>query len=188
MILWPGSPRAVVPETAAEIAAAVKRRVEVAGVFVNPALDELTEIAEFAGLTMIQLHGQEGPVFCGEVARRTGCRVIKAARVRGRADIQALAPFHTDFHLLDSHVEGIPGGTGETFQWELAAGHRPGRARAGLILSGGLTPENVTEAVRVVGPYAVDVASGVEFAPGHKDPAKLTAFARAVADAVPAVL
>ena len=71
---------------------------------------------------MIQLHGQEGPVFCSEAARRTGCRVIKAARVRSRADIQALASFHTDFHLLDSSTPELPGGTGETFSWELARG------------------------------------------------------------------
>ena len=69
---------------------------------------------------MLQLHGDEGPAFCAEAARRTGCRVIKAARVRSGADIQALSAFHTDFHLLDSYRKGVPGGTGETFAWELA--------------------------------------------------------------------
>ncbi len=104
--------------------------------------------------------------------------MIKAARVRSGADIQALAPFHTDFHLLDSFVSGLPGGTGETFAWDLARAH--GRSTP-VILSGGLTPENVGEAIATVRPYAVDVASGVEFSPGRKDPAKLDAFARAVA-------
>ena len=75
--------------------------------------------------------------------------MIKAARVRSGADIQALAAFHTDFHLLDSYVAGLPGGTGETFAWELARAHR-GRCR--VILGGGLTPENVAEAIDVVGP------------------------------------
>jgi phosphoribosylanthranilate isomerase len=162
---------------AAEIAAAHKRQVEIAGVFVNPTLDELGRTADAVGLTMLQLHGDEGPVFCGEAARRTGCKVIKAARVHSGADIQALGSFHTDYHLLDSHVSGIPGGTGETFAWELARAH--GR-RVPLILSGGLNPANVADAIAAVHPFAVDVASGVEAAPGRKDAAKLEAFAAAV--------
>ena len=96
--------------------------------FVNATLDEVARTAEEVGLTMLQMHGDEGPSFCAEAGRRTGCKVIKAARVRGRADIQALAPFHTDFHLLDSYSRGVPGGTGETFAWEIARGHR-GRSR-----------------------------------------------------------
>ncbi len=177
LILWPHSPRHVPLEAAAEIGAALRRRVEVAGVFVNPTLEELSAAAEAIGLTIVQLHGDEGPAFCSEVARRTGCKVIKAARIRSGADIQALSAFHTDFHLLDSYVPGVPGGTGETFAWELAASHR---SRVPVILSGGLTPENVGEAIATVGPYAVDVASGTEAAPGIKDPAKLEAFAAAV--------
>ena len=98
--------------------------------FVNPVLEELVGIAEAVGLTIIQLHGQEGPAFCSEAARRTGCRIIKAARVHSGADIQALASFHTDFHLLDSFVPGVPGGTGETFSWDLARGRR---AAAGAV-------------------------------------------------------
>ena len=179
MILWPGSPRHVPTDTAAEIAATVRRRVEIAGVFVNPTLEELTEAAEAIGLTLLQLHGQEGPVFCAEAARRTGCKVIKAARVHSRAEIQALAAFHTDYHLLDSYVRGVPGGTGEAFEWELAAGHR---SSVPVILSGGLTPENVASATRIVRPFAVDVASGVEISPGVKDRDRMTAFARAVGE------
>jgi phosphoribosylanthranilate isomerase len=127
---------------------------------------------------MLQLHGEEGPAFCSEAARRTGCKVIKAARVRSRADIQSLAPFHTDYHLLDSYIAGVPGGTGETFSWEIARGHR---GTVPMILSGGLNPDNVAEAIGVVRPFAVDVASGVELKPGRKDPDKLRAFAAAVA-------
>ena len=130
--------------TPSEIAAALKRRAEIAGVFVNATLDEVARTADAVGLTMLQLHGDEGPAFCAEAARRTGCKVIKAARVRGRADIQALAPFHTDFHLLDSYAAGVPGGTGETFAWEIARGHR---GTVPVILSGGLTPDNVAEAI-----------------------------------------
>jgi phosphoribosylanthranilate isomerase len=177
LIFWPRSPRACDPAVAAEIATVFKRRVEVAGVFINPTLDELAWTADTVGLTMLQLHGEEGPSFCAEAARRTGCRVIKAMRVRSRADIQALSQFHTDFHLLDSYAPGLPGGTGETFSWELAQAHR-GQTR--MILSGGLNPENVADAITVVHPYAVDVASGVERSPGRKDPHKLEAFAAAV--------
>jgi phosphoribosylanthranilate isomerase len=174
---WAGSARACDPAVAAEIATAVKRRLEVVGVFVNAALDELAWTADATGLTMIQLHGDEGPAFCGEAARRTGCRVIKAMRVRSGADIQALSSFHTDFHLLDSYQPGLRGGTGETFSWELARAHK---GSAPMILSGGLTPENVAGAIAAVRPYAVDVASGVELSPGRKDPEKLAAFADAV--------
>ena len=180
LIFWEGSPRRCDPATAAEIATALKRRVEVVGVFVNPTLDELARTADAVGLSAVQLHGDEGPAFCAEAARRTGCRVIKAARVRSRADIQGLIPFHTDYHLLDSHVAGLRGGSGETFEWELARAHR---GPVPMILSGGLRPDNVAEAIAVVRPFAVDVASGVESAPGRKDPAKLRAFAEAVRSA-----
>ena len=177
IVFWRASPRWCEPDVAAEIAAVHKRQVEIVGVFVNPTLDELTLTADAVGLTLLQLHGDEGPVFCGEAARRTGCKVIKAVRVHSGADIQALGSFHTDYHLLDSHVSGMPGGTGETFAWELARAH--GR-RVPLILSGGLNQDNVVEAIVAVHPFAVDVASGVEAAPGLKDAAKLQAFAAAV--------
>jgi phosphoribosylanthranilate isomerase len=155
-----------------------RRQVEIVGVFVSPTLEHVARTADAVGLTMVQLHGDEGPAFCAEVARRTGCKVIKAARVRSRADIQALAPFHTDYHLLDSHVLGTPGGTGETFAWDLARAHD---RRLPLILSGGLNSENVADAIEAVRPFAVDVASGVEASPGRKDPHQLKAFAAAVA-------
>jgi phosphoribosylanthranilate isomerase len=177
VILWPGSPRRCRADVAAEIAAAHRRQVQIAGVFVNPTLDEVTRAADDIGLTMLQFHGDEGPAFCGEAARRTGCRVIKAARVRSGADIQAVGIFHTDFHLLDSYRKGVPGGTGETFAWDLARAHP---SRVPLILSGGLTPANVADAIAAVRPYAVDVASGVEAAPGRKDHDKLHEFAQAV--------
>jgi phosphoribosylanthranilate isomerase len=182
---WPRSARRCDPGVAVEIGAALKRRLEVVGVFVNPTLAELTETAEVVGLTGLQLHGDEGPAFCTEAARRTGCKVIKAARVRSGADIQALVPFHTDYHLLDSYVPGSRGGSGETFEWELARAHR---GPVPMILSGGLRPENVGEAIAVVHPFAVDVASGVERSPRQKDRAKLEAFAAAVAAAAPPAL
>lgn len=177
---WPGSPRRCPRDLAAEVAAALRRRLEVVGVFVNAPLDEVARTAENIGLTMLQLHGDEGPSYCAEAARRTGCKVIKTARVRSGADIQALAAFRTDYHLLDSYVAGSPGGTGQTFSWEIASAHR---AQVPVILGGGLTPHNVVDAIAAVRPFAVDVASGVEpdgGPPTRKDPAKLEAFMEAV--------
>jgi phosphoribosylanthranilate isomerase len=183
LIFWPGSPRRCTLDTAVEIGAAMRRRAEVVGVFVNPTLDEIARVAEAASLTIVQLHGDEGPAFCEEVRRRTGCKVIKAARVSSGADIQALTPFHTDYHMLDSYRAGSPGGTGETFAWELIRAHR---GDVPLILSGGLTSANVAGAIAEVHPFAVDVASGVELEPGRKDPEKLEAFAAAVRDSAAA--
>jgi phosphoribosylanthranilate isomerase len=177
---WPNSPRRSTMDAAIEIGGALRRQVEVAGVFVNATLDEIAATADAASLAMVQLHGDEGPSFCDEVRRRTGCKVIKAVRVRSRADIQALTRFHTDYHLLDSHRPGMWGGTGETFAWELARSHR---GPVPMILSGGLTPANVADAIAAVHPFAVDVASGVEpdgGPPTRKDPEKLEAFAAAV--------
>ena len=180
-ILWPGSPRACDPAEAAGIAAAVRRRAHVCGVFVNATLDHVAGLVDGIGLTMVQLHGDEGPAFCAEVARRTGAKVIKAAPVRGLADIRALETFHTDYHLLDAHRSGMRGGTGETFDWELV---RTRRTKIPLVLSGGLGPENVAEAIAAVHPFAVDSASGTESAPGVKDPAKVAAFVDAVQSSV----
>jgi phosphoribosylanthranilate isomerase len=173
LIFHPPSPRACSDEDAEEIGAVLRRRTEVCGVFVNPTLDRVAEVADHAGLTLVQLHGDEGPAFCSEVARRTGCQVIKAAAVRSLADLQALETFHTDFHMLDAHHPNLRGGTGSTFDWELV---RQRRAPQPLIVSGGLTPDNVAAAVSATSPFAVDVASGVEAEPGRKDPAKVEAF------------
>jgi phosphoribosylanthranilate isomerase len=177
LIFWSGSQRRCSVDAAAEIAAALRRRVEIVGVFVNPTLDEVAGLADVVGLSMLQMHGEEGPVFCAEAARRTGCKVIKAARVRSGADIQALAPFHTDYHLLDSYSPHVRGGSGATFAWEIARVHR---GAVPVVLSGGLNADNVAEAIATVRPFAVDVASGVERAPGIKDAAKVSAFAEAV--------
>jgi phosphoribosylanthranilate isomerase len=183
-ILWPGSERRCDPAEVARIAGELRRQVEIAGVFVNQPLDEVIGLADGIGLSLVQLHGDEGPSYCAEVARRTGAKVIKAARVRSGSDVQAMEAFHTDFHLLDTHRAGHYGGTGETFDWELV---RLRRTSVPLILSGGLTPENVAAAIAATRPFAVDVASGTEAAPGVKDPAKLRAFVDAVRGAEVAV-
>jgi phosphoribosylanthranilate isomerase len=176
-ILWPGSKRAADPAVAAGIARALRRRVELVGVFVNPTLDEVVHAAEGIGLTHVQLHGDEGPAFCTAVAERTGARVIKAVRVASGADIRAMERFHTDFHMLDAAAGKAYGGTGRTWDWRLAAQRR---SHVPLILSGGLDADNVADAIAAVRPWGVDVASGVESAPGVKDPAKVEAFMAAV--------
>ena len=177
VILWEGSERRCEPAEAQRIARTLRRQAEVCGVFVNAPLDEVAGLADGIGLTMVQLHGDEGPAYCAEVARRTGAKVMKAVRVRTGADVEDLTRFHTDFHLLDTFHPERWGGTGETFDWTLASRRR---TAVPLVLSGGLSPENVVEAIGVVRPFAVDVASGTEASPGVKDPERLRAFAAAV--------
>jgi phosphoribosylanthranilate isomerase len=177
MIFWPGSPRACPIEQAEAIGAQLHRRVELTGVFVNAPLEDVAATADVCRFSMLQLHGDEGPAYCREAARRTGCKVIKAARVRDAAQVNALRKYRTDFHLLDAHSPKAPGGTGESFDWELARLHP---RTPPVILSGGLTPDNVSEAIAVGDPFAVDSASGTEAEPGRKDEAKVRAFFRAV--------
>lgn len=182
MVFYAPSPRRCSLEQAARIAAALRRRAELCGVFVNAHLDEIVHTAEEVGLSMVQLHGDEGPSFCAEVARRTGARVVKAVQVSDAGDAREMERFHVDFHLADARSTraagaGLRGGTGETFDWGLLAGRR---SKVPLILGGGLTPENVGAGVERVRPFAVDTASGTEQAPGRKDHARLRAFFAAV--------
>jgi phosphoribosylanthranilate isomerase len=181
-ILWPHSRRAADPAVAAGMADRLRRRVRLVGVFVNPTLEGVSRAAEALHLSDVQLHGDEGPSFCAEVARRTGCKVIQAARIAGASDFQDLERFHTDFHLLDTASRGLRGGTGESWDWALAA-RRSHKVPA--ILSGGLTAGNVAAGIAAVHPFAVDVASGVEASAGVKDPDKLAAFMAAAAAPVP---
>jgi phosphoribosylanthranilate isomerase len=170
---WPGSKRRCDPAVAAGIARALRRQVEPVGVFVNPTLDEIVRLAEGVGLTHVQLHGDEGPSFCTAVTERTGAKVIKALGIGSGADIRDAERFHTGFHMFDAAAGSAYGGTGRTWDWALAAQRH---SQVPLILSGGLTPENVAEGIAAVRPWAVDVASGVESAPGIKDAAKVEAF------------
>ena len=180
LIFHEPSPRACALPDAEEIGRLLRRDpTEVVGVFVNRPLDELAAIADACALSMLQLHGDEGPAYCDEAARRTGCKVMKAVQVRDRSSLTALRPFHVDFHLLDAHHSDLRGGTGETFDWGLVGGRR----RVPVVLAGGLTPDNVGAGIAAVRPFAVDTASGTEAAPGRKDPGKLEAFFRAVARA-----
>jgi phosphoribosylanthranilate isomerase len=173
LVHYEKSPRRCEPADAAAIGAAFRRKCEVVGVFVNPELEEIDKAVENAGLTMVQLNGEEGPSFCAETARRTGAKVIKAIHVASAADVHAAEAFRTDYHLFDRRGEGLWGGTGKSFDWGLL---REQSSQVPAIVAGGLRPENVAEAIAVTRPFAVDVASGVEAEPGRKDHAAMTAF------------
>ena len=170
-MLYEASPRSVSVKVAAEIARALPPFVSRVGVFVNAAEETLRKIVAEIGIDTLQFHGDETPEFC---RRFSSWRVYKAFRIQGFDSLQTLSNYKTDAWLLDSLVPGKPGGTGAKFNWDLAIeAKKLGRP---IILAGGLTPENVAEAVRRVRPYAVDVSSGVESSPGRKDDLKVREF------------
>jgi phosphoribosylanthranilate isomerase len=170
---WPGSPRCVDVPTASAIVQAVGDRVEMVGVFVDFALAEIRQILAETGIRWAQLHGSEPP---GLVAALLPF-AYKALGVRDGSVVERARMYPGERLLLDASVSGIPGGTGRTFDWSIAA--QVARQRK-LTLAGGLTPENVAGAIRVVRPHRVDVASGVEKSPGCKDLSLVHAFIAAV--------
>jgi phosphoribosylanthranilate isomerase len=181
MVFVPESPRSCDPGTAELIGLELKRKAEAVGVFVNWPLDELEHMADRASLTVLQLHGDEGPVYCREAARKTGCKVMKAIPAKDAAAVRKLVAYReVDFHMLDAHSEDVRGGTGTTFAWDLTAHHH---SPLPLVLSGGLHADNVAEAIERVHPFAVDSASGTEAEPGVKDPDRVRALFRAVEQA-----
>ncbi|GIX07608.1 MAG: N-(5'-phosphoribosyl)anthranilate isomerase [Candidatus Poribacteria bacterium] len=172
-VFYEPSPRFITPETAAAIAERLPPFVVRVGVFVDAPAEEMEAIARLVGLDCLQLHGQEPPELCASLSRR----VLKAVRVGERLDFPFESYQTVGAFLLDTYVPGLPGGTGQAFRWELAQqAKRYGR----IVLAGGLTPENVAEAIQIARPDGVDVSSGVEAAPGRKDPAKVRAFLRTV--------
>lgn len=167
---WPGTPRCVTMPRAREIADAVRGRVQVVAVFVDALEDEIRRTADAVGADFVQLHGAESAELAESLKP---LRVIKAFHVAGLADLAQLAGFPAEVCLLDARVERMPGGTGRTIDWQLA---REASRHGPILLAGGLTPENVAEAVRVARPWGVDTASGVERAPGIKDARKVANF------------
>ena len=171
------SPRRVSLEPAAGIIRALPPFIVKVGVFVNAPEELVYRAISECGLSLLQFHGDETPDYCLQF----GLMSMKAFRIRDAESLRALPAYRTDAWLLDAFSADKPGGTGERFNWDLAVQARElGRP---IFLAGGLTPENVGDAVRKVRPYAVDVSSGVEAAPGKKDPAKVAAFIRAVKEA-----
>lgn len=176
------SPRHVDTGTATALVKALKDRalsVRWIGVFVDKSPDEVSRIVDAVGLDGVQLHGSETPKFV-ERLRGDGLFVIKGHRIAGSDDLARLDAFEVDAHLLDTHVPGLPGGTGKTFDWSLAASVSGERR---ILLAGGLTAGNVAEAIATADPWGVDVSSGVESAPRVKDPDKIRRFIAVARDA-----
>jgi phosphoribosylanthranilate isomerase len=174
LMFYEQSLRHVTLATAVEISRALPPFVLRVGVFVDPEEALVTRAIAECGLNLLQFHGDEPSDFCTQF----GVMSLKALRVRDGETLNQLANFQTDAFLLDAYSKGGRGGTGEKFNWDLAVeAQRFGKP---IFLAGGLTPENVADAVKKVKPFAVDVSSGVESAPGKKDAAKVRAFVAAV--------
>lgn len=185
-VFYPPSPRAVTPEAAAALAAALPARIKRAGVFVDPDDETLARVLAAIPLDLLQLHGDETPARVAVVKERFGRAVIKALRVAEGADLDRAREFDgiADWLLFDARPPkrpgALPGGNATAFDWRLLQGRR---FATPWLLSGGLTPETVAEAIRISGAGAVDVSSGVEDAPGRKSAAKIAAFIAAARDA-----
>lgn len=172
-VFYEKSPRSLSIDAAAEIVRSLPPFIIKVGVFVDAPEDKVYRSIAGCGLNLLQFHGEEPPDYCLQFAVMS----MKAFRIRDESSLQALAAYATDAWLLDAYTSDKIGGTGERFNWDLAVQARElGRP---MFLAGGLTPENVTEAVRKVRPYGVDVSSGVEAVPGKKDHGKVKAFIEA---------
>lgn len=174
-VFWPQSPRAITPAQAQPIIAALPPFMTPVALFVDPSPREVQD-AIAAGCTLLQFHGDESPAFCAQFS----CAWIKALRVDADTDLRTLARDYAAAGarglLLDALVPGVPGGTGQRFDWTLIPHDLP----LPVVLAGGLTPENVGDAIRAVRPYAVDVSGGVEASRGIKDHARMAAFIEGV--------
>ena len=168
-VFFEKSPRHLDPEPAAQIIAAIPPFVQVVGLFVNAELDFVNRTADRCRLDLVQLHGDESPSYCQSVLRR----VMKAFRVRGMESLAALPDYRVSAYLLDAYSPNAYGGTGSRFDWDCAVA---AKVHGPIVLAGGLDPDNVASAVARVSPYGVDVSSGVEAAPGRKDPDKVRRF------------
>lgn len=175
-VFYQESPRHIFPEEAARIISLLPPFVQAVGLFVNEEPETVNQVSRFCRLGVVQLHGDETPDYCRKIEQR----VMKAFRVRSLICLDPITGYHPAAFLLDAYSPSFYGGTGTSFNWEIAReavqrGHK-------IVLAGGLTTDNVAEAIRQVRPYAVDVSSGVESAPGTKDPDKVRRFIRTAKD------
>lgn len=177
-----GSPRYITPHAAADICRALPPGILKVGLFVNATRDDIACCDEVCHFDLIQLHGDEAPEEC----LAWGARAVRAVRLRSEADLAALDALRgVRMIICDAAVPGAYGGTGQRANWELA--RRAVASGIPIVLAGGLSPGNVAAAVRAVRPFGVDVAGGVESAPGIKDPDKIAAFIRAAREAADAL-
>ena len=165
------SPRYIRPQSAREIVAQLPSTVLTVGVFVNEESQSVTRIANEAGVTALQLHGDESPTYCRELADRY---VIKTLAVSRDFDVQAVKGYDVEAIMLDTRDNTLRGGTGRVFDWSIAA--EVNKAVPKLFLAGGLSPENIAEAIEIVQPYAVDACSALEGKPGRKNHERMRAF------------
>jgi phosphoribosylanthranilate isomerase len=172
---FPGSRRYLRMGAAGEWIAALPGDIEKVAILVNPSWEEAMATAAAPGITVLQLHGTETPEFCRRLMEE-GIRFEKALPVTGADSLANVPDFFTRTVLLDSSGAGEFGGSGRTFPWEIARDFVRANPHLRVILAGGLTPENVAEAVAIVRPYGVDVTSGVESSPGRKDLDRMRAF------------
>jgi phosphoribosylanthranilate isomerase len=176
---FPGSKRYINIESAAEWIQKLPEGIEKIAILVNPDFGEALATAELPFITALQLHGAETPEFCSRLAER-GIRFGKALPVTSEDSLRGIPSFATNTVVLDSSHAGEFGGTGRTFDWDIARRFIEANSALRIVLAGGLTPENVAIAVSSVRPFAVDVTSGVESAPGRKDRGLMRAFIEAV--------
>jgi phosphoribosylanthranilate isomerase len=169
------SPRQLSVEDAREVATVLPDGVLKVGVFVDEEPEEVLRIAREVGLDYVQLHGDESPETVTAL-REGGVKVIKALRVRGADSLAAMNGYEADLFLLDAWSDRAQGGTGERFDWEVAKSYG---GRGNILVSGGLTPENVREAIRFFEPYGVDASSSLEDAPGKKNAERVRRFVSA---------
>lgn len=174
-LVFAESPRQLSVEDAREVATALPDGVLKVGVFVDEEPEEVLRIAREVGLDYAQLHGDESPQTVTAL-REGGVKVIKALRVRGADSLAEMDGYEADLYLLDAWSERAPGGTGERFDWEVAKSYG---GRGNILVSGGLTPENVREAIRFFEPYGVDASSSLEDAPGKKNAERVRRFVSA---------
>ena len=168
-IFYKKSPRSVTMKLVREIVLELPPFIDTVGVFVDETAEQINKIADYCNLDIIQLHGDESPIFCKKIRRK----VIKAFRIKDMQSVKKLSSFQVSGFLLDTFSENLHGGTGKVFDWNLAL---PAKKFGPVIMAGGLTPNNVQQAVRQIRPYGVDVCSGVESEPGIKDHKKVRAF------------
>ena len=172
-IFYKKSPRSVTMQAVRKIVLELPPFVDSVGVFVNETAEQINKIADRCNLDRVQLHGNESPTFCKKIRRR----VIKAIRVKDIQSLKKLSDYPVSSFLLDTFSEDQYGGTGRVFDWNLAY---PAKKYGPIILAGGLTPNNVRQAIQRIQPYGVDVCSGVESQPGIKDHQKMQTFLKNV--------
>lgn len=175
-VFYEKSPRKIAKEKAKEIIDSLPKEIVKVGLFVDELEEKVSEITSYCDFDILQFHGDETPDYCKKFPQK----IIKAFRIKNKESLANIPKYEVDYYLLDAYSEVAPGGTGRTFNWDLAREAKKfGRP---IILSGGLNPKNIVEALKKVSPFGVDVSSGVESSPGKKDHRKLKEFITKVRD------